>query len=233
MKNKKYLVVFLILTSVTFATTSCNKIVDMLDKDSEYVSDTSFTPIFELNDGELIVLQLGEKWVEPGVKSCLAGEEDITSSVEIITPEELDGNTRGLFTVTYTAINKFGLKETIFRSVLITDGVDDLYDISGEYRLGFSKNYMNISKSEVDGFWLVENIYDGSYPTTALIADLGDKTYVIVRTYFFKKVSLIELYVQGTAMFDEATNKFYSYPETFQYGTNSPEQQNEFVWTRQ
>ncbi len=237
MKNKNYLIVFLISISIVFATTSCNKIVEVLDKDTEFVSDTSFTPIFELNEGELMVLQMGvDTWSEPGVKSCIAGDEDLTSSV-VIDDNGIDDTKRGLYTISYSATNKYGLKETIFRSVLITEGVNDLYDISGTYNKGpFAPDKrMNITPAEVKGFWQVGDINDGSKenPKPALIADLGDKTYVIVRNYWFKKVTLVELYAQGTAVFDESQNSIVFSIETVQYETDELEQQFDKYWYKE
>ena len=199
MKIKNYIIIFAILITII----GCNKITDMLDKDNELISDTSVYPIFVLTGGEVMVWDLGKAWVEPGYvcSEIEEGENDLTVTVD---NSEMNVNERGLYSISYTATNKFGYEKTVYRSVLVTEGVNDLFDISGRYTQGYAEVFMNITESEIKGFWYAENVNKGSKPIATYIADLGDKTYVITKTYYHKRITdLLTLHIKGTGYFDD------------------------------
>jgi len=208
MKYKNLITIFIFVVAV-FLVGSCNKIIDVLDKDSEYTSDTSVYPIFVLEGSEVMTHQIGGAWTEPGYhcSEISKGGDDLTSSV-VVDDSELDVAVAGLYSISYTAENKFGYSKTIYRSVLVTDGVDDLYDISGSYFTGFfpyddGRNVMTVSPAETKGFWIVTNVNNLANPVSTMIADLGDKNYLIVKSFYKRKVDLRVLMCEGSGYYTE------------------------------
>ncbi len=233
MKIHKYILIILLFSIGILS--SCSHITDFFDKDEGIVSDTSVSPIFVLDGGEVMTWNLGQAWVEPGYhcSEIEKGADDLTNNV-VVDNSSLNVNERGLYSISYTAKNKFGLEKKVYRSVLVTEGVSDLFDISGTYYQGFIPNEFNkmqISPSETQGFWYVTNIYSVSDPVSAYIADLGDKTYVITNSFYRRKVDLRVLMCNGIGEYNESTNKItftvHLYYEETGLGTGGADK----VWT--
>jgi hypothetical protein len=176
----------------------------------EPVSELSVTPIFVFNGGQTMVHTIGSPWVEPGVlvSEVKEGDNDLSPTL-VIDNSELNVNVKDLYTIKYTATNRYGLSKTVNRYVLVTEDVSDLYDIKGTYYQGFSpgtNNLMSISQNEVKGFWDVTNIRDLSQPVVGYMADLGDFTYKVALTQFKRKASNLRYtYLTGTAEFFESS----------------------------
>jgi len=208
--------IFIIFILAAFVFTSCEKVLDKFDKDAEFVSDTSIYPIFVFEGSDVMTWEIGTPWVEPGYhcSEIEEGADDLTSTV-IVDASEVNVQERGLYSIKYSATNKFGYKKTVQRSILVTEPLTDLYDISGTYYLGFNPSvattFATISPSETKGFWEVSNMQNGSKIVKGKIADLGDRTYVIVPDYYQRKLTLEHMHYRGIAVFTEGTTSKIAY----------------------
>ncbi len=202
---------------------SCDVLVK---KKIEPVSEVSTYPIFVFNGGQTMVHTIGTAWSDPGVlvSEVNEGDNDLANTL-VVDDSEMDINTRGLYTIKYTATNSFDYELTAYRFVLVSTG-GDLYDISGSYYQGFfptDDNQMTISESDVKGFWNVGNIRDLSQTVEGYIADLGDKTYIVALALLKRKISNLQyVYLKGTAELDDTStpNKITFYlTEVYDDGT--------------
>jgi hypothetical protein len=205
MKIENYKILLIILFAGLFLS-SCKYFID---PEIEIVSELTTYPIFVLDGGELVTHQVGTPWSEPGF-SCSEVEEgadDLTSSV-IVDDSNLNVNERGLYDIHYTATNKYGYELTVTRSVLVTETSLPLFPIDGLYYQGFPPLYtiqFDIRDlEEVDAFWIVEGLPVFGKKLDIPMADLGDKTYLLRRTFLKLKIDLQKVYVRGEAVYDDS-----------------------------
>lgn len=209
------------------------------DEELEPVSTVTTYPIIELEGSSTMVLEVGTEFVEPGYSASIEqrGADDLTSEVQI-NMGGFDKDTPGLYSITYSAVNEFGYRSTARRLVLVTQGLGDLTNIAGTYRedlLG-STTTMQIEAGEQAGFWLVGNIRNRNveFEQPAIIADLGDNTYIISETFFKRRIEDLEyVYLVGTAVFNETTGRItFTQQQIFEDGTplGDPEV---FSWIKQ
>jgi len=208
MKTNK--IIYLLLSFIIISLiSSCEMFIK---KDIPPVSEISTYPIFVLEGGETVVHKIGTPWSEPGVlvSEVKEGDNDLASTLKI-DDSEIDVNVRGLYTIKYTATNKYGYTKTKNRYVLVTSDVTDLYPIAGSYYQGFFPNdfnQMTVSEGDVKGFWKVGNIRNLSKPVEGYIADLGDKTYIVALAFSQRKISNLKyVYLSGTAVLDDSGSK--------------------------
>ncbi len=178
---------------------------------TDEVSKTTTYPIFVFNGGQLMTWELGTPWVEPGFtcSEVVENGNDLTDDV-VVYDDSIDVNVPGVYTMKYTVKNSWGYEKTELRYVSVTSGLDDLTNIAGDYKIdlfGYD-DMMSVSEyEEVRGFWNVGNILDATWTVPAMIADKGDNTYIVLRSFFKRKVDLTYVYYEGTGSFDEETNK--------------------------
>ncbi len=113
---------FIALLAVTL--TACE------DETSQDISTITYYINFELEGDETMYLPVGTAYVEPGF-TAMEGDQDVTSSV--VTSGSVDGNTVGLYTITYSAVNQDGFSSSTSRTVIVYDPTVTT-DISGTYR---------------------------------------------------------------------------------------------------
>jgi len=169
---KKYQILFSVLFSIVILT-GCEWIID--NKTTDNISQISVYPIFKMNGDKLMIVQKGQSYTDPGVvaSEVKAGDNDLN----VVVKGTVDTNTPNLYTLTYVASNKFGYKDSVMRSILVTEGDPDLNpDLTGSYK---QKTYtMTVSKLS-KGFWHCSRIFDPrDYPGD--LADIGNGNYVIV-----------------------------------------------------
>ncbi|MGN0049065.1 MAG: BT_2262 family domain-containing protein [Bacteroides sp.] len=99
------------------------------DETSQDLSQVTHYISFDMQGEQRMLIPLGTPYVEPGV-TATEGDEDVTSKMTIT--GSVDGNSAGLYKLTYSATNKDGFSSSITRTVIIYDP-DVSIDISGTY----------------------------------------------------------------------------------------------------
>jgi len=222
----KNLIISLISVLVLISFTACDFIAE---KNVKPVSEISIFPIFVFNGGQTMVHILGTTWTDPGVlvSEIKEGDNELAGTL-VVDDSEMDVNTRGLYTIKYTATNSYGYSLTANRYVLVTSDVSNLYDISGTYYQGFNpnpdgSNLMTITQNEIKGFWDVSNIIDLSKPTSGYIADFGNLNYGVALALYKRKISNLRYtYLTGTAEYDNSGSPeklVFSLTEVYDDGT--------------
>ncbi len=159
------------LVLLAFVAMSCE------DETTENVSTITYYPIFELEGGDVTVHIAGEAYTEPGV-SAKEGESDLEvtksvvqskfivpgqtqpAQVQYTTLSEVDGDTPGMYTVTYTAVNKDGYSGTTTRNVFVLEEAPDpSVDLSGTYTSGSSPT--SVITKAANGIFYATNIWGG------------------------------------------------------------------------
>ncbi len=159
------------LIVLAFVTMSCE------DEATESVSRITYYPLFEMEGDAVTVHVAGEPYTDPGIaakegensidvvksvvqsKFIVAGETQ-PEDVQYATLSEVDGNTPGMYTVTYSAVNKDGYSGTAERIVFVLDDEPDpSVDLSGGYTSGASPA-ATITKV-ADGVFFSTNVWGG------------------------------------------------------------------------
>jgi hypothetical protein len=122
MKNLKYLSLFFVALIVLFS--GCEK-----STSTEDLSTITHFVTFELEGGDVLIIEKGEEYVEPGY-TALEGETDVTSNVQV--SGEV-GESLGVYELTYSAVNEDGYSSSTTRQVVVYDPTSPEDDISGEY----------------------------------------------------------------------------------------------------
>ncbi|MDO5463085.1 MAG: DUF5012 domain-containing protein [bacterium] len=120
MKKTLY-ILMLCLATVTFM--SCE------DETTQDLSVVTHYVTLELNGDALTLVPLGSNYTDEGVVA-MEGTEDVSSNVEVANP--VNENQVGIYTVTYTVINKDGFPSSITRTVAVYDPTVTA-DIAGTY----------------------------------------------------------------------------------------------------
>lgn len=223
MKNNKITYLFLSFIFISIFS-SCEMFIK---PEVKPVSEISTYPIFVLTEGETVVHTIGTPWVEPGVlvSEVKEGDNDLASSL-VIDDSAIDINNRGLYTIKYTATNKYGYSKTVNRYVLVTSDVSNLFSIAGNYYQGFfpypdGRNVMTVEEGAQKGFWKVSNIRDLSKNVEGYIADLGDLNYIVALAPHKRKISNLQyVFFSGTAQYIESTNSLiFTLTEVYEDGT--------------
>ena len=108
MKTKSIFIVMLFAVSMLFV--GCKK-------DSKDKTRITYYPVITLEGDEVIVLERGEEYVEPGF-TCTMGEEDVTDKVTV--SGEVDTNEGGFYTIVYTSPdNEDGFGTSASRQVIV------------------------------------------------------------------------------------------------------------------
>ena len=116
--------IYLILVIAAFALSSCNK-------DSLGVSTVTTYPTIVLKGDVAQTILVGGTYVESGF-TAMAGTDDITSAVKTV--GTVNSATPGVYTITYTAINKDGFTLSTRRYVGVVTAAAAAMDISGKYK---------------------------------------------------------------------------------------------------
>lgn len=154
---KKVLLYGLMSCAAVFGFTSCND-------DNDQLTDTRVTHFatIELEGEELMVLNVGESYTEPGY-TAMEGTEDITSKV--VVSGAVDSNEAGFYTLTYTAVNKDNFSASAKRTVMVKDSQSLASAYFGESQYG-SRHYFDapiVISDNGDGTYTIDDIAGGFY----------------------------------------------------------------------
>lgn len=149
--------------------TSCDYDGDDDSKITYYVS-------IELTGGSQTLVPVGSAYTDPGY-TATEGTEDVTKNV-VIGGDEVDANTVGVYTVTYSAKNVDGFEKSVSRDVIVYDP-SITTDLAGTYataagtyrdRAGTITDYagytVNITKV-ANGLFIVDDMLGGYYSLRA------------------------------------------------------------------
>ncbi len=107
-------------------------------------------PVVTLVDGrEEVLLDAGDTWNDDGVTAFDAQDGDITSSVRVT--GTVDPSTPGVYTLTYTAIDRAGNRAEVQRKVTVSGGDELLGGVSGASRGGKRQSRVRLSVSIAGG----------------------------------------------------------------------------------
>src|SRR5436305_2845338 len=124
--KKRYVFIFMVFISII---SSCEK--DPIINDSKHVgiSRIAYYPSITLTGDAIIAIPNGTAFAEPGVKASAGGAD-----VPVVTTGNVDSNTDGVYTLTYTATNSDG-SSTANRTIVVytTDADAASHDLSGKY----------------------------------------------------------------------------------------------------
>lgn len=185
------------LALVAAGFTSC----DYDSDDDSYV--THYVNI-EITGGSTYLVPVGSTYTDPGY-TATEGTEDVTSKV-VVGGDEVDGNTVGVYNVTYSAANIDGFSSSTSRRVLVYDP-SITTDISGTYTVesaqrfrfsteattGYSGNEVTVTKlangmfafSDMLGGYYAQkpNNYGSSYAMSGTAKLNADNTLELLTSY--------------------------------------------------
>lgn len=166
MKNRFLLFAAFAMSMMTLS--SCNK-------ETEGVTRITYFPTIELVGEDVVVVDKGTEYVEPGYVSIMNGE-DVSSGVTI--QSNVDTEVSGVYYVNYTTIeNEDGFGSSTSRKVIVLDPNDpiegfytttsDSYrDYGGDIK-EFGAEYEVLILGLGDGFYKVEDLFGGWYSQRA------------------------------------------------------------------
>ncbi len=132
-------------------------------------SDITNYAVFQMNGQQYSFSQLGVDYVDPGVTATEDGNE-----IEVEVSGEVDVNTPGVYTITYSATNTDGYPATTTRYVAVGDEETALNrDLSGLYTPA------NEVEKFADGYYQLQTIYGGGINIPAFMVDLGNGSLVV------------------------------------------------------
>lgn len=149
--------IFLLSAALMVLATGC-------EKTSKGLTRITYYPVITLQGDNPYVVQLGEKYTEPGYTATLNGE-DYTDNVQ--TSSNVDSSVPGIYSVTYSATNPDGCSYSTTRDVYVLNpgGVANVY-ISHCWNNSGSRNYDNIPiviSPISDGVYEIEDLLGGYY----------------------------------------------------------------------
>jgi Domain of unknown function (DUF5011) len=173
-------------------------------KENDYPSQVvklSF-PVMTLNGNAILVLNRGDVFTDPGCswKDTVTGETGTVNSNATI-PTTSDT----IVVISYTAVNKYGMKSSITRTVAVT-GIPNSLDISGAYLRAATGQTANISKID-RGVFFSDNIGGNS---------TGDVGFFMIKTDSSILIPEQPLASSGTADFAQQSIN-YGPPITIKY----------------
>ncbi len=131
------------------------------DDSSEGLTRITYYPVIEL-EGDAVAINLGEDYVEPGYTATLNGE-DISSTV--VTSNDIDNTTLGVYSVNYSAVNADGFYANESRDVYVIDEgkVATVYMAESQYGTRHYYNNPIVINDNGDGTYTIEDILGGFY----------------------------------------------------------------------
>jgi hypothetical protein len=165
MKKLKYIFQLLALGSL-FVLPSC-------DKESENLSRITYYPVFDYKGDHFVSVPVGGTYTDPGVTATLDGKD---YPVTVEGAADVDFNTPGVYTITYSSINPdtFPAYEYRYIGVIAPDAV--AADLSGNYERSSNGAPVRVTKI-ADGLYLDDNVGG----LTLIQANLP----YVVEAYFF------------------------------------------------
>lgn len=144
---------------VLFAVTGCNKKDNFIANDNQVGSSkVTYFALLTLKGDEYMSLVQGDTYTDPGATATEKG-----TPISVTTSGKVDATTPGVYTITYSAINKDGFAASTSRTVVVlsaheTPGVD----VSGTYKYVGGDFEATVTKV-AEGLYTMDNFYG---PTT-------------------------------------------------------------------
>lgn len=107
---------------------ACLSLFVSCEKETEGISFETHYATFELSGDNPYNLPKGTPYVEPGVKA-LAGTDELT----VITSNNINHTTLGIYTVNYSATNSDGFEANTTRTIAVYDPSAPATDLTGAY----------------------------------------------------------------------------------------------------
>ena len=137
MKNK-ITTIMLALVALSFA--SC-------DKETEGVTGITIYPVLELEGESTLIVDKGTPFEEPGYTATLDGED---VSDQVVVNSDVDTNTSGIYSVSYTITNSDGFSKNASRTVVVLDPSDD---VEGVYTVDAEAGIVNVQAMVANMLW--------------------------------------------------------------------------------
>jgi hypothetical protein len=163
MKNNISIIFFLAFAGLLLTTSSCER-----EKDSEGISKITYFPDFKMTGDEVIFLNKGTAFTDPGVKAYENGIEiPVRQSVtgDYFPANAIDVNMPNKYIINYAATNKDGFDGSTSRIVFVVATGDLITSIEGLYTSTIVRNGVSSP-----------NYTDLEY---VMIRKAGDNTYEI------------------------------------------------------
>lgn len=181
---KKYIPIFLAV-ALALLFVSC-------EKESAGVTKITYYPVFSIKGDNPLVVTIGNSFVDPGFSATMAGK-DITDKVEV--SSNVDTNTMGVYTVSYSATNEDGYSYAASRKVIVANPghVDNVY--SADSKMG-SRHYegcITVITLDPQGYYVIDDLcggfyYYGRYPGYEPTYNFHAKTAFILNQDYTIKV---------------------------------------------
>lgn len=126
MKNIHYLLYIVLLIMIS----ACNK-DNIVETDEQLgISKITYYPTFTMNGERYVVLKPGDTFTDPG-----ATAKEGTTDIPVTTTGTVDTSIPGVYTITYSAVNKDGFSSSVMRTVVVAtiEASAAAHDLSGEY----------------------------------------------------------------------------------------------------
>jgi len=198
----KKILLYSFLLTLFFGVTSC-------DKETEDISTmtTYATIVFD----ELVVIEKGESFTPSAVAT--EGETE----VDVVIDGSADGNTVGVYTISYSAVNSDGFSAASTQTVVVYDPTIIPTDVSGEI-MDKGRNERTATISLVEGttniFYCTDFAFGGTFPMYFQMD--GDNMVVIPQDFVFGVTSVDAVYFPATREFTITVNP-QGYAYAFQY----------------
>ncbi len=176
--KKIFKIIYLLLLPIIFiaVTTSCER-----EKESEGISRITYFPDFKMSGDEVIVLNKGDNFTDPGIKAYENGVEIPVKSTVIgdyFPASSLDVNTPNKYIITYLATNKDGFDGTAQRIVYVISTGDLINNIEGLYTSTVVRNGVQSPQYQDLKYIMIRKSGDNVYEISDAIGgyyDLGRK----------------------------------------------------------
>lgn len=136
------------LMLLTMFVISCEK-----DPETANLSRITFYPIITVPGEQWNTIKVGGSFTDPGA-TAKEGDTDIT----VTTSGTVDVNTPGVYTITYTAVNKDGYSATDYRYVGVISAAVEGTDMSGSYKRNAGALGVSTVTKISDNFYFADNI---------------------------------------------------------------------------
>lgn len=124
---------------------SCND-----DNDELTDSKLTYYADLQMEGDEFMLVPVGSSFTDPGCKGTLNGE-DITNQIQVDGAEDVDPNSLGFYTITYSATGSDGYPASVTRTVCVYDPSVTL-DIGGEYETDMNATTYGAAKNPFSAY---------------------------------------------------------------------------------
>jgi hypothetical protein len=154
-KRKITMKYILPILMVLFAATSCNKKDNFIANDNQVGSSkVTYFALVTMKGEEYMSLVQGDTYTDPGATATEKG-----APISVTTSGKVNTSQPGLYTVTYTAINKDGFAATASRTVVVLSAHEvPGVDVSGTYKY-VGGDYKATVTKVAEGLYTMDNFY--------------------------------------------------------------------------